>query len=66
MLNGAETANDAAASIEFTKTSQDNETNKTINNPVATATMKNTGIPIIAILLVLLSILGISIYKKQN
>ncbi|KZX17108.1 bacterial Ig-like domain protein [Methanobrevibacter cuticularis] len=43
-----------------------NNTNKTSDNPVATATMKNTGIPIIAIILVLITIFGISIRRKQN
>ncbi|OQD58829.1 adhesin-like protein, partial [Methanobrevibacter arboriphilus JCM 13429 = DSM 1125] len=39
--------------------------NKTSDNPVAIATMKKTGIPIIAIILVLISIFGISLRRKQ-
>ncbi|OQD58322.1 adhesin-like protein [Methanobrevibacter arboriphilus JCM 13429 = DSM 1125] len=39
--------------------------NKTTDNPVAIATMKKTGIPIIAIILVLISIFGISLRRKQ-
>lgn len=47
--------------------SKNNKTsNKTTNNPAATAAMKNTGIPIIPILLVLISIIGVSLRKKQN
>ncbi|MBZ9570944.1 Ig-like domain-containing protein [Methanobrevibacter sp. TMH8] len=42
-----------------------NDPNKTSNKPVATAAMKETGIPINLILLVLLSCLGIIIRKKQ-
>ncbi|OQD58050.1 hypothetical protein MBBAR_29c00010, partial [Methanobrevibacter arboriphilus JCM 13429 = DSM 1125] len=40
--------------------------NKTSDNPVAIATMKKTGIPIMAIILVLISIFGISLRRKQN
>ncbi len=41
-----------------------NNADNSINNPVANATMKETGIPIIAIILVLLTSLGL-IYRKQ-
>ncbi|OQD58976.1 adhesin-like protein [Methanobrevibacter arboriphilus JCM 13429 = DSM 1125] len=41
-----------------------NNTNNTSNNPVANATMKETGMPIIIIILVLLASLGL-IYRKQ-
>ncbi|MCC7561934.1 MAG: hypothetical protein KO253_03790 [Methanobrevibacter arboriphilus] len=41
-----------------------NNTDNSSNNPVANATMKETGIPIIAIILVLLTSLGL-IYRKQ-
>ena len=39
-------------------------TNNTIKNPVTSATMKETGIPVIAILLVFLASLGL-LYRKQ-
>ena len=42
----------------------ENNTNNTIKNPVTTAAMKETGIPIIAAILVLLVSLGL-IYRKQ-
>lgn len=41
-----------------------NDTKKTNNNPTATAAMKETGIPIQLIILILLSCLGIVIRKK--
>ncbi|KZX15997.1 bacterial Ig-like domain protein [Methanobrevibacter cuticularis] len=53
-------------SVEFEIKNNNNDTNKTNNNPVASATMKNTGMPIIAIILVLLTIFGIGIRRKQN
>ncbi|WP_169805415.1 beta strand repeat-containing protein [Methanobrevibacter cuticularis] len=59
-------------SVEFETQNNDNDkndtnnTNKTNNNPVTSATMKNTGMPIIAIILVLLTIFGINIRKKQD
>ncbi|KZX16302.1 putative outer membrane protein pmp12 precursor [Methanobrevibacter cuticularis] len=53
-------------SVEFETQNNNNDTNKTNNNPVATATMKNTGMPIIAIILVLLTTIGISIRRKQD
>ncbi|KZX16182.1 putative outer membrane protein pmp6 precursor [Methanobrevibacter cuticularis] len=43
-----------------------NNTNKTSDNPVANATMKNTGMPVITILLVVLTIFGIAIRRKQD
>ncbi|KZX16358.1 hypothetical protein MBCUT_09100 [Methanobrevibacter cuticularis] len=59
--------NPVSAEFETQNNNNDtNNTNKTSDNPVATATMKNTGIPIIAIILVLLTILGITIRRKQN
>jgi polymorphic membrane protein len=48
------------------ETNDTNNTNKTTNNLVASATMKNTGMPIIAIVLVLLTIFGINIRRKQD
>lgn len=68
---GGDTANDGTASIEFTKISQDNETNETnntnetIKNPVTSADMKETGIPIIAVILVLLASISFIIRKKE-
>ncbi|WP_169805336.1 beta strand repeat-containing protein [Methanobrevibacter cuticularis] len=56
-------------SVEFETQNNKNDTNntnKTSDNPVAIATMKNTGILIIAIILVLITIFGISIRRKQN
>ncbi|KZX14565.1 putative outer membrane protein pmp6 precursor [Methanobrevibacter cuticularis] len=55
-------------SVEFEIQNNNNDTNnnKTNNNPVASATMKNTGMPIIAIILVLLTIFGISIRRKED
>ncbi|KZX16697.1 bacterial Ig-like domain protein [Methanobrevibacter cuticularis] len=56
-------------SVEFETQNNNNDTNntnKTSDNPVATATMKNTGIPIITIILVLISVFGITIRRKQN
>ncbi|WP_157082538.1 carboxypeptidase-like regulatory domain-containing protein, partial [Methanobrevibacter cuticularis] len=56
-------------SVEFETQNNNNDTNntnKTSDNPVAIATMKNTGIPIIAIILVLISVFGISIRRKQD
>ncbi|KZX17124.1 putative outer membrane protein pmp20 precursor [Methanobrevibacter cuticularis] len=41
------------------------ENDETNNNPVAHASMKNTGIPIIAIILVLLSTLGLITHRKE-
>ncbi|KZX17804.1 hypothetical protein MBCUT_00990 [Methanobrevibacter cuticularis] len=59
--------NPVSAEFETQNNKNDtNNTNKTSDNPVATATMKNTGIPIIAIILVLISVFGISIRRKQN
>ncbi|KZX17009.1 hypothetical protein MBCUT_04120 [Methanobrevibacter cuticularis] len=57
-------------SVEFETQNNDNDnndtntTNKTNNNPVASATMKNTGIPIIAVILVLISMFGIILRRK--
>ncbi|KZX14502.1 hypothetical protein MBCUT_20740 [Methanobrevibacter cuticularis] len=57
-------------SVEFETQNKDNDnndtnnTNKTNNNPVASATMKNTGMPIIAIILVLISMFGIILRRK--
>ena len=68
IVNG-ETINNVNSSIVFTRTIQDNETNKTnktSNNPAATAAMKETGIPIITVLLVLISLIGVSLRRKQN
>jgi hypothetical protein len=48
------------------ETNETNNTNKTNNNPAATAAMKETGIPIIAIILVLLTIFGIGIRIKLD
>ncbi|WP_169805343.1 beta strand repeat-containing protein [Methanobrevibacter cuticularis] len=60
-------ANPVSAEFEIQNNKNDtNNPNKTSNNPVATATMKNTGMPIIAIILVLLTTIGISIRKKQD
>ncbi|WP_169805413.1 beta strand repeat-containing protein [Methanobrevibacter cuticularis] len=53
-------------SVEFETQNNNNDTNKTNNNPVATATMKKTGMPIIAIILMLLTISGIGIRRKQD
>ncbi|KZX16546.1 hypothetical protein MBCUT_07800 [Methanobrevibacter cuticularis] len=56
-------------SVEFETQNNNNDTNntnKTSDNPVAIATMKNTGMPIITIILVLLTIFGITIRKKQD
>ncbi|WP_157082411.1 beta strand repeat-containing protein [Methanobrevibacter cuticularis] len=59
--------NPVSAEFEIQNNKNDtNNTNKTSDNPVAIATMKNTGIPIIAIILVLISVFGISIRRKQN
>lgn len=41
-------------------------TNKTTDNPTASATMKETGLPINLILLALLSVLSVLIGRKQN
>ncbi|WP_042704315.1 hypothetical protein [Methanobrevibacter arboriphilus] len=42
----------------------ENNTNNTIKNPVTTAAMKKTGLPIITILLIFLASLGL-LYRKQ-
>jgi len=79
---GGEQANNATASLEFTRTTENNDTDddtnddvnddlnkdtdKTNNNPAATAAMKKTGIPITTILLALLSCFGLIYRKKQN
>jgi hypothetical protein len=41
-------------------------TNKTTKNPVANATMKKTGIPIIAIILALFALFGVITYRKKE
>jgi predicted outer membrane repeat protein len=56
-------------SVEFETQNNKNDTNntnKTSNNPAASATMKNTGVPILAIILVLLTIFGIVVSKKED
>jgi predicted outer membrane repeat protein len=42
-----------------------NNTNNTSKNPVASATMKETGIPINLILIILLSLIGLVAYRKK-
>ncbi|KZX16427.1 hypothetical protein MBCUT_08130 [Methanobrevibacter cuticularis] len=64
--------NDNPVSAEFKTQNNDNDnndtngTNKANNSSVATAAMKNTGMPIIAIVLVLLTIFGIGIRRKED
>ena len=52
-----------ASSVEFSIGSEN--TTKSNNNPVGTATMKDTGIPIIAVILVLLASLGLISTKRK-
>lgn len=66
-LEGGNTANDAKVSTKFTISSEGNGTNGTNDNPVAgKAAMRETGMPIIAIVLVLLSILGFITQKRRK
>lgn len=58
-FNGDDTYKAYSATLSF-----GSENNKSTNNPVGTATMKNTGMPIIAVLLILLASLGL-VYRKQ-
>jgi hypothetical protein len=56
-------------SVEFeiqNNNNDTNNTNKTSDNPVASATMKNTGMPIIAIILLLLTMFGMVVSKKED
>jgi hypothetical protein len=65
IIDGGENYNNSTANIKFTKTNKNNETN---NNP-ATANavaMKKTGIPLIAIIFLLLSIFGNLAYRKRE
>ncbi|KZX17428.1 hypothetical protein MBCUT_02240 [Methanobrevibacter cuticularis] len=67
-----ENYNNNPTSIKFETKNNDNNNNdkdnanKRSNNPVANATMKNTGIPIIAITLVLINIFGIILRRKTR
>ncbi|KZX14479.1 hypothetical protein MBCUT_20510 [Methanobrevibacter cuticularis] len=59
-------SNPVSVEFELQNKNDTNNTNKTSNNPVAIATMKNTGMPIIAIILVLLTLLGMVVSKKED
>jgi hypothetical protein len=73
VVDGETTYNNGINTTIFVKESNNetnttNITNKTSNNPspAKAAAMKKTGIPIIAILLALLSIFGVSLYMKKE
>jgi len=48
-----------------TPDNEDEDTDETSDSPNAKASMKKTGIPIVAIMLLLISIIGLGVYRKQ-
>ena len=64
MINGSGNFNSGSSSVVFTVNTTNNSTNNSTNNPHAKATMRETGIPVLAIIVVFLISILIGARRK--